>query len=327
MDLEFLSLFNRTNQWDTTWLKTKESFKEVEIAVLLKLNKSIADFEKEKRNKMQGGLEMLNSIVFFILSRTDILLALNNKGEKSISKEVFEDIMGSFSLLPIWDRERRTLTLIYLFQKFTKVFEVDDFVFLLKDAYSLVLSEDEALNLISSSRTQDIIEKIVRGYIKCGRINEAYHITISHLEDSIISTDGMKFSNAIKDIALAHASNGNIEEAKLMVKEIPESSSESIVLKSGALAALSSECSFQNKFEEAIAFMSDAKLILNDLFIDYKKYQAYKSISIELTKQNKWEEAMELTKKIPKNYWFRSSALCAIARVNNSSMNFDHSIF
>lgn len=324
MDLEFLTLFNRTNQWDTTWLKTKESFKEVEIAVLLKLNKSIADFEKEKRNKMQRGTEMLDSIVFFILSRTDILLALNNKGEKSISKEVFEDIMGSFSLLPIWDWERRTLTLIDLFQKFTKVFEVDDFVFLLKDAYSLVLSEDEALNLLNSYQTQDIIEKIVRGYIKCGKINEAYHITISHLEDSI--SYGMKFSNAIKDIALAHASNGNIEEAKLMVKEIPESSSESIVLKSGALAALSSECSFQNKFEEAIAFMSDAKLILNDLFIDYNKYEAYKSISIELTKQNKWEEAMELTKKISKNYWFRSSALCAIARVNNSSMNFDHSM-
>jgi hypothetical protein len=316
IDVDYFLLFDRTSQWDTNWIEQIGQFSDQEIEVLFKLNTRLTDSEKSIRLQNQSAIEQLDGKVFFILSRADIFIALYTQGKYSDSYKILVDVLESLSAIPSWDVERRIFTLLEIFTKFTSICKTEDLVFLLNDAYSLALSEDR----IISSKGQEIFEKLMRGYLKCGRLNEAYDISKSHLRDTI---DGLKLSNAIKEIALKHASAGNIEVVKQLLGELAIDTSENESFKCSVLGALSTECSVNDRMEDAIAFMADAKLILDNIYWDWNKYDACKSISIELARQKKWDEAMELIRKIPKNEHFHSSALCAIALVNSSFMNYE----
>jgi hypothetical protein len=317
--LDYFILFDRTFEWDTSWIELKGPYRDLEIDLLLKLNKRLADPENAKRFPNQSAIAELNRNVFYVLYQGDILITMYTQGKLLDSKKILDEVQNSLTVIPEWDVERRVFSLLELFTKFTHIFKTDDLIFLLNDAYSLSLSED--MNF--SSKEQEIFEKLMRGYLKCGRLNEAYDISKSHLKDTIVGSDGLKLSNAIKEIALKHASAGNIEVVKQLLGELPIDTFENESFKCNVLAALSTECYINDRIEDAIDFMTNAKLILDNIYLDWNKNDACKSIAIELARQNKWDEAMELIIKIPKNEWFHSSALCAIALVKCSSMNYE----
>jgi mannitol/fructose-specific phosphotransferase system IIA component (Ntr-type) len=289
MELDYLIVYRRTEEWDKDWLMEKGPYSDLQLEVLLESARGISG-DKEKSSALK-----------------DISAELYKQSHLEEARFAMQEALACAGVISDGLRKSRTLALIST--ELAKQGKVEEASCAMQEAQECALGiekiialKDISVELVKQGKTQEASFAMqealacARGIINDDSKSSALQdicnelVRQGHVEEALACAQGMSDdywkSRALQSISGELAKQGHKEEATSAIQEALAcargiSNGDS---KSSALKYICTELAKQGQVEEALVF---AQGISDEL----EKIEALQSISGELAKQGKVEEA------------------------------------
>ncbi len=306
LDINYLEVYKRTDVWDSDWLLEKEDYNDLQFTVLLESARSI--------NNLQNKINVLN----------DISSKLFKQGKKKQAALVITEALS----LAQTSKNIRSLSAIStefgnqgnLTKASTVINEAISYVQHLNDKFTKsVAIQHITAELANQGKTNDTLTFTHR--IPDEFVNNKINTNISLLlAKQGSTTEALEYANKInneelKIKALINISSqlskiGKLVDAESVLKETLKYTLnvkyKTIQIK--ALSKISTELAAQGKYSQSDATMLQAIRFSNEI----GKNDALNGIAIELVKQGKINQALDITEEISHVY----SKNCTILKIS-----------
>ena len=293
LDLDYLITYKRTKNWKTNWIAEKGPYNEIQLQVLHSSAQGIFDDNWKS--------SALNNISCELAKQGKI-------------KEALDCAQG------ISDDKQKFIALKNISCELAKQDKIEQ--------------AQECAKGISDDKQMIIALKNISGKLaEQGKFEQAATVLNQALESAKGISDDWQKSSALKEISAELAKQGKFEQAATVLNQALECAKgiSDDWQKSSALKEISAELAKQGKFEQAATVLNQALECAQGIFDDnwymsndlqdiyanlaklekshdhakrvrvqnwYRKSSALKDISVELTKQEKIDQALECAKEI-----------------------------
>ena len=342
LGLDYLSVYQRTDDWDNEWILHMGPYTYLNIEVLEGCARGITDdYSKSsalkvialalsKQGEVQKGLAIARSISHEGLKScalTDISIAQCEQGQLEESESLVQESLTIALCMKDYEWQGRALKEISLALSYQGRMEeslaiardiIDKFqkcIALCNIAVSLnkyghfedsasVMQESLAITrgMSNSYWQESVLMEIAVALSKQGKVEES--LTIA---EELCSTDMQ--GNALKAIALELCNQGQVEEALSIARRI--SDERYISDKCSALKDIAVALFKQGKVEESASVMQESLSIAQGI-MDRQKRIALIDIAVALSKQGQFEKSLAIARSIS-DAWDKESALKSIA--------------
>jgi len=280
MGLDYLRVYQRTNEWKSDWIAEMGPYDDYQFEVLLECTRGIND--ESRKSAALGAiftelakLELVQSGKSAALGAISTELAKQGKLEEgaSVIQESLECARG------INDESRKSAVLSAISTELAKQGKLEES---LECAHGISDKSDKsaALRAISSELA------------KQGKLEEGASVIQESLECARGINGESRKSAALRAISTELAKQGKLEESLECAHGISDRSE-----KSAALGAFSTELAKQGKLEEGASVIQESLECARDIIAGSRKSAALRAISTELAKQGKLEEGASVVQE------------------------------
>ncbi len=281
LDLEFLRVYARTENWNHDWLLEKGPYNDIQFQVLLASARAISD--------VWGKSDAMKDISIELAKQGKLDEAASALQEAlAIARGISDDYWESISVGAIST-------------ELAKQGKLDEAASVLQEALSI------ARGSINDCHKSYAMRDISTELAKQGKLDEAASVLQEALVIASGISNGWDKSSAMSSISIVLAKQDKLDEAIAIARGVSD-----VWDKSSAMSDISAEMAKQGKLDDAFA-------ITRDISNDYWKSIALSGISSELAKQGKLDEAasalqeaFNCTRGIS-NGWDKNNALSTIS--------------